>query len=206
MSVYFSISWGYKSTLTLSTCQINNWRGKITKRKKNIIGCVVYFIITIYRYIHLCTNIQFLHVLFTYLQFIRVAPGRECPYYLQSVIGKFSAPSSSMYRVCTGYVQGMYRVFTLFTISSAGASYFSVRSFKVWYFSKASNAYWAREDISSSDLPSALVAMNSAMLGYSLCPMLRAVETINMMMMAPSPNLNAEFASNPNPASAAALK
>ena len=116
MSVYFSISWGYKSTLTLSTCQINNWRGKITKRKKNIIGCVVYFIITIYRYIHLCTNIQFLHfyVLFTYLQFIRVAPGRECPYYLQSVIGKFSAPSSSMYRVCTGYVQGIYTIYNFF--------------------------------------------------------------------------------------------
>lgn len=75
---------------------------------------------------------------------------------------------------------------------------YSVNSFKVEYFSKASKAYCAREDISSNDLPCALVATNSIMLGYSLVPMLRAVETINMMMMAPSPNLKALFASSPD--------
>ena len=116
--------------------------------------------------------------------------------------------------VCTGYVQiftaiyvqVMYKYIHYLQFVHITQASYSVNSFKVWYFSKASKAYCAREDISSRDLPSALVATNSMMLGYSLSPMLRAVETINMMMMAPSPNLKALFASSPDCDSRGGLK
>jgi len=56
-------------------------------------------------------------------------------------------------------------------------------------------------DTSSRDLPSALLLMRSLMLGHNFCPTLMAVETINMMMMAPIPHLKREYDSNPRPLS-----
>ena len=106
---------------------------------------------------------------------------------------------AAVFRLCTGYLQAIYRLFTriiykayLQDIYKVGRVPHHVDSslLSAWYLSRAWKTYWAREDTSRL-LPSGMsMVTRSPILGTSFWARLSAVEMTSMITTAPSPHLS----------------
>ena len=127
------------------------------------------------------------------------APGSGWDQYLQLLSysnihwGRLLA---AVFRLCIGYLQAIYRLFTRLIyrayLQGWPSSPYHVDSslLSAWYLSRAWKTYWAREDTSRL-LPSGMsMVTRSPILGTSFWARLSAVEMTSMITTAPSPHLS----------------